>query len=56
MKHDQPANSRDMNPLQTIWIIVDETTFEVPAPSYTRRAKTVITLRLEKSDFRHPLS
>ena len=34
-KDDQPANSRDMTPLETIWIIVDETTFKVPAPNYT---------------------
>ena len=23
-KEDRPANSRDVNPLETIWIIVDE--------------------------------
>ena len=31
-KEDWPANSRDVNPLQTIWIIVDETTYKDPAP------------------------
>ena len=29
---DRPANSRDLNPLETIWIIVDETTYKDPAP------------------------
>ena len=31
-KDDRPANSRDANPLVTIWIIVDETTYKDPAP------------------------
>ena len=31
-KGDRLANSRDVNPLKTIWIIVDETTFKDPAP------------------------
>ena len=31
-KDDQPANSRDMNTLETIWIIVDETTYKNSAP------------------------
>ena len=31
-KGDRLANSRDVNPLKTIWIIVDETTFNDPAP------------------------
>ena len=31
-KKDRPANSRDVNPLETIWIIVDETTYKDPAP------------------------
>ena len=26
------ANSRDVNPLETIWIIVDKTTYKDPAP------------------------
>ena len=30
-KDDRPANSRDANPLVTIWIIVDETTYKDPA-------------------------
>ena len=31
-KEDQPANSPDVSPLETIWIIVDETTYKDPAP------------------------
>ena len=31
-KEDQPANSCDVNSLETIWIIVDETTYKDPAP------------------------
>ena len=31
-KGDRPANSRDVNPLETIWIIVDEKTYKDPAP------------------------
>ena len=31
-KDDRPANSRDANPLVTIWIIVDKTTYKDPAP------------------------
>ena len=31
-KEDRPANSHDVNPLETIWIIADETTFKDPAP------------------------
>ena len=31
-KEDWPANLCDMNPLETIWIIVDETTYKDPAP------------------------
>ena len=31
-KDDRPANSRDVNPLVTNWIIVDETTYKDPAP------------------------
>ena len=27
-KNDRTANSRDVNPLETIWIIVDETTYK----------------------------
>ena len=43
-KGDRLVNSRDVNPLETIRIIVDETTYKDPAG----RAKTVTTLRLEK--------
>ena len=31
-KEDKPANSCDVNPLETIWIIADETTYKDPAP------------------------
>ena len=31
-KEDRPANSHDVNPLETIWIIVDETTYKDQAP------------------------
>ena len=31
-KEDRPANSRDVDPLETIWIIVDETTYKYSAP------------------------
>ena len=33
-KEDRPANSRDVNPLEIIWIIVDETTYKDPAPKH----------------------
>ena len=31
-KDERPANSRGVNPLETIWIIVDETAYKDPAP------------------------
>ena len=31
-KGDQLVNSRDVNPLETIWIILGETTYKDPAP------------------------
>ena len=31
-KDERPANSRDVNPLETIWIIVDEITYKDPVP------------------------
>ena len=31
-KDDRSTNSRDVNPLETIWIIFDETTYKDPAP------------------------
>ena len=31
-KGDRLANSRDVNPLETIWIIVNEMTYKDPAP------------------------
>ena len=44
-KEDQPANSCDVNPLETIWIIVDETTYKDPAPK---------TLDEQDSDYASP--
>ena len=32
LKEDRPANSCDVNPLETFWIIVEETTHKDPAP------------------------
>ena len=31
-KKDRPVSSRHVNPLKTIWIIVDETTYKDKAP------------------------
>ena len=31
-KDDRPANSRDVTPLETIWIIFEETKYKDPAP------------------------
>ena len=31
-KDDRPANSHGVTPLETIWIIFDETTYKDPAP------------------------
>ena len=31
-KDERPANSRDVNSLETIWIIFDKTTYKDPAP------------------------
>ena len=31
-KKDRPVNSRHVNPLETFWIIVDETTYKDKAP------------------------
>ena len=31
-KGDRPANARDVNPLETIWIIFDEKIYKDPAP------------------------
>ena len=33
-REDRPANSGDVNPLETTWIIVDETTYKDPAPKH----------------------
>ena len=54
-KEDQRENSCDVNSLETIWIIVDETTYKDPVPLNTGQAKTVTTLRLEECDFGHAL-
>ena len=54
-KEDRPANSRDVNALETIWIIIDETPYKRSSPKNIRRAKTVTTLRLEECDFGHAL-
>ena len=32
LKDYRPANSRDVNTLETFWIIVDEATYKDPAP------------------------
>ena len=50
-KDDWPPNSREMNTLEAIWIIIDETRYKNSA----WRAKTAITLRLEKCEYRHAL-
>ena len=41
---DQPANSRDVNPLETIWIIVDETTYKGPAPKTLDELRQLLSL------------
>ena len=33
-KEDRPANSGDVNPLETIWIIAEETTYKDPVPKH----------------------
>ena len=33
-KGDGLANSRDVNPLETIWIIVDKTTYKIQPPKH----------------------
>ena len=35
-KEDRPANSLDVNPLETIWIIVDETTYKAPRARFSK--------------------
>ena len=35
-KEDGLANSRDVNPLETIWIIVDETTYKGPGARFSK--------------------
>ena len=54
-KEERPANSRDVNALETIWIIVDEIPYKRSSPKNIGRAKTVTTLRLEECAFGHAL-
>ena len=53
-KEDRSANSRDLNPLETVWIIETRQHTKIQPPN-TGRAKTVTTLRLEECDFGHAL-
>ena len=56
LKDDRPANSPDVNTLETFWIIVDETdNIQRSGPQSTGRAETATTLRLKKGEFRHAL-
>ena len=57
-KEDRPANSCDVKPLETMWIIADETALNIQrsSPQNTGRATTVTTLRLEECDFGHALA
>ena len=50
-KEDRPANSGDVSPPETIWIIVDPDNIQRSSPQNTGRANTVTTLRLEECDF-----
>ena len=43
-KGDRLANSRDVNPLETIWIIVDQKTYKEPAPKWHWTSVSVDTL------------
>ena len=52
-KNDRTANSGDVNPLKTIWIIVNETTNK-DLTQNTGRAKTVTTLRLKNANLDTP--
>ena len=54
-KGDRLANSHDVNPLETIWIIIDEKNIQRTSPQITGRAKAVTTLRLETCACRHIL-
>ena len=53
-KDDRLANSRDANPLETIWILVRQHT-KIEKKKNSGRGKTATTLRLEKCEFRHAL-
>ena len=45
------ANSPDLNPIENIWSITDETTYEDPAPKVkTKRPDKGTTLCMEKCD------
>ena len=56
-KEDRPENSRDVNLLETIWIIDYRRRDNIQRSSFqnTCRTKTVTTPRLEMCDFRHAL-
>ena len=49
------VNSGDVKPLETIWIIFDETTYKDPAQKHRTSSETVTTIRLEKCAFRQAL-
>ena len=53
-KGGRAANSHDVNPLETIWIIVDETTYKDPAPK-TLDELRLTTLHPEECVFGHAL-
>ena len=56
LKDHRPANSRDVNTLETFWIIFDEITYKDPAPKAPDELfKTATMLRLEKCEFRHAM-
>ena len=43
-KEDRPTNSRNVNPQETIWIIVDETTYKDPAPKTLDELRQLLRL------------
>ena len=51
-KNDRPANSRDANPLVTVWIIFDETTYKDPAPKTLDYLRQRPRLTLKICEFR----
>ena len=54
-KEDELANSRDVNPLETIWIIVDETTYKDPAPKTLDELRKLLRFAWKNVTFRHAL-